>query len=78
MLSELSSKFVDFQISLDNLEQKMSLEKQNTIISERILENNTEFFINSGLYRWCIYALLLIIAYYLGYYLYAKILKVSI
>jgi hypothetical protein len=78
MLSELTSNFIEFQTTLKNLEQKISLEKQNMILPEKILENNPEFFINSGLYRWCIYALLLIIAYYLGYYLYAKILKISI
>lgn len=51
MLNELSLKLVDLQSSFDNLEQKIILGKQETVLPEKIIEGNTEFFINSGLYR---------------------------
>jgi hypothetical protein len=78
ILEEFSLKLADLQSSFNGLEQKMLFEKQGMVLAEKAVEENTQLFINSGLYRWCVYVLLVIIAYYLGCYLYAQFLNVSI
>ena len=51
MLNELSLKLAELQNNLNNLEQKLVLHKKDVVLSEKIVEEKTEFLINSGLYR---------------------------